>query len=111
MTEAAELILRMRRLIDCSEFDSGCRQKMADMLARFADLEQCRTHRARLAMARECRHRIAVLLSFLSELDDAGEFENDRSVFLELALLFDDIAASAESGALALRSMTEDGMG
>lgn len=108
--EAVELIQRMQRLIDCAGLDSGCRQKIAGMLTRFADLERCRAHRASLATARDCRNRISSLLNFLNELDEAGEFDDDCGVFLELALLFDDIGASAKSGALALRSMAEDDM-
>lgn len=61
--------------------------------------------RRRLAAARDHKERIFALLAFLSELDTLTEAESDRSVFEELALLFIEIASSAEAGAAALREL------
>ena len=42
---------------------------------------------------------------FLQDLDEIGVAEGDRSVYLDLALLFDDIATIAKAGALSMRHL------
>ena len=102
---ASELIGRLRRVLRPEELDCACRETLDGALERFDRLESRRESRRQLATARDHKERIAALLSFLSDLDSLTEGESDRSVFEELALLFVEIARSAEAGAAALREL------
>lgn len=104
-TSASELIGRLRRVLRPEELACACRETLDGALERFDQLERRREARQRLAAARDHKERIAALLSFLSELDSLTEAESDRTVFEEMALLFLEIARSAEAGATALRAM------
>jgi len=104
-TPTSELIGRLRRVLRPEELDCPCRETLDGALERFDQLERRREGRQRLAAARNHKERIAALLSFLSELDSLTEAESDRTVFDEMALLFLEIARSAEAGATALREM------
>lgn len=102
---ARELIDRLRRVLRPEELHCACRETLDGALDRFDQLERRREARRWLAAARDDKDRIAALLRFLSELDSLTEVESDRSVFEELALLFIEIARSAEAGAAALREL------
>ena len=102
-TPGTELIARLRRVLQPEQLDCACREALDAALERFDQLERRRESRRQLAAARDHKERIAALLSFLSDLDLLTEAESDRSVFEELALLFVEIASSAEAGAAALR--------
>lgn len=104
-TSASELIGRLRRVLRPEELDCTCRETLDGALDRFDQLERRREWRRQLTTARDHKERISALLVFLSELDALSEVENDRSVFEELALLFIEIASSAEAGAAALREL------
>ncbi|MDX3810032.1 hypothetical protein ACXIUS_09045 [Bosea thiooxidans] len=104
-TSASELIGRLRRVLRPEELNCTCRETLDGALDRFDQLERRREWRRQLTTARDHKERISALLVFLSELDALSEVENDRSVFEELALLFVEIAHSAEAGALALREL------
>ncbi|GAU82056.1 hypothetical protein [Bosea sp. BIWAKO-01] len=104
-TPASELIGRLRRVLRPEELDCACRETLDGALARFDQLERRREWRRQFAAARDHKERITALLAFLSELDALSEAESDRSVFEELALLFIEIARSAEAGAAALREL------
>jgi len=99
------LIDRLRRALRPEELDCSCRETLDGALARFDQLEQRREARRQLAIARDHKERIAALLGFMSDLDALTEAESDRSVFEEMALLFLEIAGSAEAGAAALREL------
>ena len=43
---------------------------------------------------------------FLQDLDDLLATESDRSVFLDIALLFEDIATTATMGAGSMRQLS-----
>lgn len=101
----SELIGRLRRVLRPEQLDCACRETLDGALERFDRLERRRESRRQLAAARDQKERIAALLSFLSDLDLLTEAESDRSVFEELALLFVEIASSAEAGAAALREL------
>lgn len=105
--DAANLIERLRNVLLFSELDCRCRDTLAAALDRFSTLERRRLSRRGLAQARDHKDRIAAILTLLSELDQVTEGERDRSVFEEMALLFIEIAASAQAGALALRAIEE----
>ncbi|WP_244491315.1 hypothetical protein [Bosea sp. Root381] len=104
-TPTSELIGRLRRVLRPEDLDCPCRETLDGALERFDQLERRREERQRLAVARNHKERVAALLSFLSELDQLTEAESDRTVFDEMALLFIEIARSAEAGAAALREM------
>ena len=104
-TSASELIGRLRRVLRPEELNCTCRETLDGALDRFDQLERRREWRRQLTTARDHKERISALLVFLSELDALSEAENDRSVFEELALLFVEIARSAEAGATALREL------
>lgn len=103
--EIATLVARLQGVLSSVDFDCRCREKLEGALERFSALEQRRTLRRGLAEARDQRDRIAAILSFLSELDQIAETEPDRSVFEEIALLFDEISISAAAGAAAIREL------
>lgn len=98
---------RLAAVIRDVELDCDCRARLDDALARFAALEGRRTARAQLADARRQRERIEAILAFLADLDELVESEADRSVFAEIAVLFDDIEAAAAEGSRALRTLAE----
>ncbi|WP_156917632.1 hypothetical protein [Salinarimonas rosea] len=79
-----------------------CRERLEDALTRLSRFEEMRSRRLILAAAREERERIGLLLGLLAELDDLAPGEPDETVYRELELLFRDVAAAAERGALAL---------
>jgi hypothetical protein len=101
------MVMRIRTLIATAALDCHCRQKVGDALQRFMDQEQQRLDRHYLMDARQHRAAIAALLDLLADLEEISWSEGDRSVFQELANLFDDIAQQARSGAEALRCIGE----
>ncbi|MDJ1158205.1 hypothetical protein QNA08_08160 [Chelatococcus sp. SYSU_G07232] len=103
--DVATLITRLEGVLASVDLDCGCRDKLQGALARFSALEQRRSLRRGLHDARDQRDRIAAILGFLAELDQIAETEPDRSVFEEIALLFEEIAASATAGAAAIREL------
>ena len=105
--DTANLIERLRHVLLFSGLDCRCRDTLAVALDRFSTLERRRLSRRGLAQARDHKDRITAILSLLSELDQVTEGEQDRSVFEEMALLFVEIANSAQAGAIALRAIEE----
>jgi len=104
---AANLIARLRRTLLFSDLDCRCRDTLAAALDRFDALERRRLSRQGLSYARDHKDRIAAILTLLSELDQMTEGEQDRSVFEEMALLFLEIASSAQAGAAVLRAIED----
>jgi hypothetical protein len=103
--DSARMVMRIRSLIATAALDCSCRQRVGDALQRFVDQEQQRLDRHHLLEARQHRAAVAALLELLSDLEEISWSEGDRSVFQELANLFDDIAQQAQLGAEALRSI------
>jgi hypothetical protein len=99
------LVGRLATLLDGVELDCSCRARLSDALGRFADLERLRERRQLLADARQQVARIAALLDFLRELDELGFNEADRTVFAEVAQLFEDVAEAAARGAADARRL------
>lgn len=104
---AANLIERLRRTLLFSDLDCRCQDTLAAALDRFGTLERRRLSRQGLTYARDHKDRIAAILTLLSELDQMTEGEQDRSVFEEMALLFLEIASSAQAGAAVLRAIED----
>jgi hypothetical protein len=98
-TEA--VVERLRRGIAEAGLDCNCREAANDVLDR-AGLEEELVRRAGgLADARKMRDAIVIVLALLGELDELMPHEPDRSVFHEIAGLFQDIADFAAYGAAA----------
>lgn len=98
----ASVIRRLRHVLQHVELNRERQEGLADVLDRFAELEERRLWRRQLAEARDCRGRIAGMVTRLAELDDLTEGERDRTVFKELELLFLAVADDAAEAAAAL---------
>lgn len=99
------LVTRIRTILTGADLDCQCRDRLTSALDRFAMLEHERHRRRDLNEARHCRARIMSLLELLTELDEISVSEADQSVYAEMVLLFEDIEASARSGALSMRAL------
>lgn len=100
------VVRRLATLMKDVQLDCGCRSRLDEALARFAALEERRAACQHLASARRQRERISAILFFLQDLDEVVATESDHSVYLDLALLFDDIETTAKSGAYAMRQLS-----
>jgi hypothetical protein len=106
--DAGHLTQRIRNLIGTVALDCDCRQRVNDALQRFAAQEQHRHDRQCLLDARQHRASIAALVDLLGELEDVTWQEGDRSVFAELAHIFDDIARMAAQGSAAMLMISRE---
>lgn len=102
----AAVVARLAVLIDGLALDCECRSRLDEMLTRFGEWEKVRARLQHLSAARASRERIEVVSLSLSELDELGANEPDRSVYAEMALLFDEIADLAILGARSLRQLS-----
>ena len=105
-TDASDLISRLRRDLSAVELDCDCRTVLDSALDRFSAFEERRRLRTGLQHARRQRDWIAAQLAFIAELDEITDHETDRTVFEEMALLFDEIGTAAGEAALAIREGT-----
>lgn len=102
-----DLVQRLAVALDKAHLDCGCRTQLDEALAIFEKHERLRDACACLANARTQREKIEVALVFLNDLDDLTATEADRSVYFDLALLFDSIAEMAQEGAGSMRALVE----
>lgn len=105
---AGQLTQRIRNLISTVALDCDCRQRVNDALQRFVSQERSRHDRRFLMDARQQRASIAALVELLGELEDVSWQEGDRTVFGELAHIFDDIARMATLGSAAMQLISRD---
>ncbi len=103
VTELGDTVDRFRRVLTGVALDCKCRAALDGVLDRFSAFERRRLLRDGLRQARFQRDKIASQLRLLAELDEINEREADRSVFEELALLFDEIGVSAAKAARSIR--------
>ncbi len=103
--DALELVERMRIVIQGTNMDGHCRDMLSSAFDRFLTMEARRLSKRLLHRVRGQRERIAAIVTLLSELDQLSENESDRSVFAEMALLFDEISLTAVAGSAALREI------
>lgn len=99
----SDVASRLRRVLSSVELDCRCRTKLDEALDRFSALESRHQLRNGLREARHRRDWIAAQLSFLAEIDEITDRESDPTVFMEMALLFDEIASQAVEAARLLR--------
>ncbi|WP_119390765.1 hypothetical protein [Taklimakanibacter lacteus] len=98
-----DLVHQMRRILTSAQLDCQCRATLDVALNRFSDI-QCRERlRESLCNARRQRDWISGRLPYLADLDEISEHECDRTIFEELALMFDEIGAAAAEAARAIR--------
>lgn len=100
-------LARMQRIIGLAAADCSCRDRLESAVERFADQEHMREHHADLRRARRLKASMENLMELLEELDYLEARETDRSVFGEMALLFDTLAMNAQRAAMVLRQMEE----
>lgn len=103
VTEFGDAVNRLRRVLTGVSLDCECRTTLDGALDRFSTFERRRQLRDGIQQARLQRDMIAGQLRFLADLDEITEREADRTVFEEMALLFDEISASATAAARAIR--------
>ena len=103
--DALELVERMRTVIHGTPLDGHCRDMLTSAFDRFLSMEKRRLSKRLLNRVRGQRERIAAIVTLMSELDQFDETETDRSVFAEMALLFDEISLTAVAGSAALREI------
>lgn len=103
--ETLDLISRLQIVLTRADLGCDCRTLLGSALERFSELETLRLSRRSLLSARDHKDRITAILALLSDLNQLTENEKDRTVFVEMALLFDEIAQSAAAGAAALRDI------
>lgn len=106
--DPGHLTQRIRNLIGTVALDCDCRQRVNDALQRFVAQEQDRHDRRCLLDARQQRASIAALVELLGELEEVSWQEGDRTVFAELAHIFDDIARMATLGSAAMQLISQD---
>jgi hypothetical protein len=106
-SSSLDLVQRLAAALDKAHLDCGCRTQLDEALAIFERHERLRDARACLDNARTQREKIEVALLFLNDLDDLTATEADRTVYFDLALLFDGIAEMAQEGAGSMRALVE----
>lgn len=100
-----DLADRLTAVLSGVDLDCACRERLIEALSSFNAMERMRHRRARLNDARNQVAGILSLLDLLGELDSVGFQESDRSVFEEIAHLFDDVAEAARRGAADMRDL------
>lgn len=100
------IVARLTAEIEKSPLDCECKPKLGKTLAHFTALERQRAAHKHLLDARYCREQIETMLYYLNDLDELGPAEQDRSVYVEIALLFDDIASISSKGAHSMRQLS-----
>jgi hypothetical protein len=101
-----DVVRRLAAVLQGVELDCECRARLDQALDRFEGLENRRAAREQLANARRQRERIEAVFHFLRDLDELAPAEQDHSLYTEIALLFDDIAAAAQEGARSMRHLS-----
>lgn len=102
-----DLIARLQIVLTRADLDCGCRALLDSAVDRFFDLEARRLSKRALMRARDHKARVIAVLELLSDLDQLSEVEKDRTVFPEMALLFDEISYSSAAASAALREIED----
>jgi hypothetical protein len=100
-----DLIARLATVMKNARLDCECRTQLDEVLDRFAAMERRRVMRSDLSGACDQIQKIEAILPFLRELEELTATERDYGVYMDIALLFDDIANAAVAGADAMRRL------
>ena len=101
--EPDAVVERLRRGIAAAGLDCRC-EALATAVLDEAGAEEERLRRARgLEDARKMRDAIVIVLTLLGELDSLDPDEPDRTVFHEIASLFQDVEDFAAHGVVSAR--------
>lgn len=106
-TAAHSMITEVRIALLGAGLDCECEEKPKQALDRLSAFSAYAHADERLEKSRRQREAIRRLLPFLTELDELTSQEPDLSALEEAAVLFDEVAAAAHSGATALRDAHE----
>lgn len=101
------IVARLTAEIERAPLDCECKPRLDKTLAHFTVLERQRSAYRHFLDARIRREQIETMLYYLNDLDDLGPAEQEHSVYIEIALLFDDIAKIAQEGASSMRQLSE----
>lgn len=101
------IVARLTAEIKEAPLDCECKPKLEETLAHFTVHERQHTVLKHFLDARYRREQIETMLYYLNDLDELGPTEQDRSVYVDIALLFDDIAKIAHEGAYSMRQLSE----
>jgi len=101
------IVARLTAEIEKAPLDCECKPRLDETLAHFTTLERQRAAYRHFLDARARREQIETMLYFLNDLDELGSAEQDRSIYVDIALLFDDIARIAHEGASSMRQLSE----
>ena len=104
-SDSLDLARRMRSVLTSSNMNGNCLEMLRSAFDRFLELETRRLSKRLLSSVRDQKQRIAALLSLLSDLDQITETETDHTVFVEMALLFEEIGRTATAAAASLREV------
>ena len=104
VSDIPDAIHLVRSVIMKSALDCECRDKVDAALQQLEAFEQQRNQAKLLAMAREERRKIGILLDMLG--DFAEDDEMDSGIIEAASLLFADIAAAAQEGSRILKEIT-----
>ncbi|MGB3391571.1 MAG: hypothetical protein WBA88_26755 [Pseudaminobacter sp.] len=102
-----DLLNRLSAALDNAHLDCGCRPQLDEVLARFEKRERLQDARACLANARTQREKLEIALLFLNDLDDLTASESDRSAYIDVAMLFESMAETAQEGARLMRALVD----
>lgn len=108
-TEMDAIADRIHALIAPHGVESEALGKVDAALRELVDQEHRRMERLHLVEARQHRSAVAALVDLLLDIEEISSSETDRTVFEEMAHLFDDIAMQARLGSEALRRLHMEG--
>jgi hypothetical protein len=104
-SDSLDLARRMRSVLNGANMDGHCLEMLRSAFDRFLELETRRMSKRLLIGVRDQKQRIAALLGLLSDLDQITETEPDHTVYVEMALLFEEIGRTATNAAASLREV------
>jgi hypothetical protein len=103
--DSLDLARRMRSVLNGANMDGHCLEMLRSAFDRFLDLETRRMSKRLLTGVRDQKQRVTALLGLLSDLEQITETETDHTVFVEMALLFEEISRTATAAAASLREV------
>lgn len=106
-THSAAIVARLADMLRQAQLECMCETQLHETLTHFAALEQRRVTDTHFLNARDRREQIETMLYFLNDLDELGPAEQDRSVYADIALLFEDIARAAHEGAYSMWQLAQ----